>query len=720
MDNKKTSKTTSKKATKAASKAATKKKVSRATEAKKVTTRKRVSRKVTEKKLKKPISKSKVPKIQAKVADEVTLPTNMSIRAVEKTTTLETELDAYIRASVSRIARVSGFCFALIGMSLTAGTLLPDVNQLSLTGATINSASAEVIEEVDTASEFKVISKIPDSMVEEETIKFTLTNVSKVDVILVNVEQKGFYNIETEELLEDKYRSTIPAQSLKDGYYRIKIYATNSFGGGSKAFESKIFTVGEPDHKLIQEPVTKPVNEEPKSIPENSFSIFHSQGDTLSGVASIGLLSPDGLDYIELYARPVSSLESRFIVVAQKRLGQFGFYFDTSNIPNGKYEFYAKSKVSGGTLTSNKIQLSVANNSSMGLSGESTATKVVRPIITIEETNYEPTYVLNEDVARETDSLIEDNREELNELIKLYSIAKQSGNELMIEEARDALNEKRESIVFDAMQEQSTRDIAADINVELEGVIDDLKQKADYFEQLRSDRSKGKTAEDTDQDGVSDFDEINIYNTDPESSDTDNDGVIDSVELMKGFDPLDSSSEAVIKFDNPTETVGLVRDDILKVESMTPIVDIEGEENAGVIKADIVGKALPNSFVTLYVFSTPTVVTVRTDADGSFEYTFNKELEDGTHQVFVAITDNTGDIIAQSNPFTFVKEAQAFTPVDADKADMAPIVSVTETMSKDTVNVVAMGILALGLILIMLGVGLRSKTVVITETSEGN
>ena len=50
---------------------------------------------------------------------------------------------------------------------------------------------------------------------------------------------------------------------------------------------------------------------------------------------------------------------------------------------------------------------------------------------------------------------------------------------------------------------------------------------------------------------------------------------------------------------------------------------------------------------------------VKTDADGSWEYRFDKELEDGEHEVYVGVTDNAGKIIAKSEPFVFIKEAQA-------------------------------------------------------------
>lgn len=78
-------------------------------------------------------------------------------------------------------------------------------------------------------------------------------------------------------------------------------------------------------------------------------------------------------------------------------------------------------------------------------------------------------------------------------------------------------------------------------------------------------------------------------------------------------------------------------------------------------KISFKGKALPNSFATLYIFSIPIVVTVKTDNDGNWNYTLDKELENGEHKVFVAITDVKGTVVARSNPLPFVKEAFAIT-----------------------------------------------------------
>jgi hypothetical protein len=52
---------------------------------------------------------------------------------------------------------------------------------------------------------------------------------------------------------------------------------------------------------------------------------------------------------------------------------------------------------------------------------------------------------------------------------------------------------------------------------------------------------------DTDGDGLSDGDEVMVHHTDPTRDDTDGDGVLDGTEVSGGFDPLDASSRPVVK-----------------------------------------------------------------------------------------------------------------------------------------------------------------------------
>lgn len=169
-----------------------------------------------------------------------------------------------------------------------------------------------------------------------------------------------------------------------------------------------------------------------------------------------------------------------------------------------------------------------------------------------------------------------------------------------------------------------------------------------------------ETKLDSDHDGISDYDEQHIYGTDPNNPDTDGDGYSDRSEITTGFDPKNPHLHAIIIYENPKEK-GEIKKDILSVAAIAAAeIKPEGEPQA-TSTITFKGKGLPNSFVTVYIFSTPTVVTVKTDSEGNWEYTLDKELADGNHEMYVAMTDNAGKILAKSTAIPFVKEANAIT-----------------------------------------------------------
>ncbi|MFH0829199.1 MAG: Ig-like domain-containing protein [Candidatus Kerfeldbacteria bacterium] len=72
-----------------------------------------------------------------------------------------------------------------------------------------------------------------------------------------------------------------------------------------------------------------------------------------------------------------------------------------------------------------------------------------------------------------------------------------------------------------------------------------------------------------------------------------------------------------------------------------------------------------NSIVTIYIFSSPIVITTTTDASGNWTYTLDRPLDNGSHEVYVTVTDSTGSVEQKSNPMSFfVAEARAVTQQD--------------------------------------------------------
>lgn len=171
---------------------------------------------------------------------------------------------------------------------------------------------------------------------------------------------------------------------------------------------------------------------------------------------------------------------------------------------------------------------------------------------------------------------------------------------------------------------------------------------------------------DPDKDGLTNNDEYR-YGTNPLDPDTDNDGKKDGEEVAAGTDPLKSSAkgdEDKITFENPKEA-GTVKAEIYQVTN----IEMVAVSESGQKQMKLTGKGPANSYINVYIYSgDPVIVTVKTDSNGDWTYTVDRELEDGSHEVYVAVTNNTGAIKAKSEPLPFVKTAQAVSVANAEKS----------------------------------------------------
>jgi len=452
---------------------------------------------------------------------------------------------------------------------------------------------------------------------------------------------------------------------------------------------------------------------------EQSLTITTNK--THSGLAEVMITSAKQTDIVSFYIRPTQTLNTQ--TLGQAILGMSTFKFDTTQFPDGEYQIYAEYQRDQNTISSNKVEFVITNAPARTL-GESVTAGSERELLRISEVIQNS----NEDSAQlepalDSDSpgrleftvqdrvreLIASDSETLDRLFENYAVAQQSGDPALINEAQNAIQNYQERLLTLALRDERDRLFAKELELGLDSEFNKLMQNVQTFEAVRKERSEANATVDTDGDGISDFDEITLYKTDPNQADSDNDGFTDGVEIIKGFNPNDAAAEAVIVYQSPKESAGVVTTQKLQVSEVLPEVELSANDGVTNVRAVVKGIGLPNSFVTLYVFSTPTIVTVRTEADGTFEYTFTKELEDGQHEVFVALTDNAGAIVAQSEQFTFVKEAQAFTPVDAQEVSNTLITPNTTSDFSPYRIVLGMSVFALGILLILLGVGLRGN-----------
>ena len=153
---------------------------------------------------------------------------------------------------------------------------------------------------------------------------------------------------------------------------------------------------------------------------------------------------------------------------------------------------------------------------------------------------------------------------------------------------------------------------------------------------------------DTDGDGLLDGREIEI-GTDLLNPNTDGDGLLDGDEVANGRDPLVPEKFAVEAQTDPS-AVPPAKADVYKVEK---VKSVKTEGGSSLI--EISGRALPLSYVKIFIYSQPVIVAVKTDAQGRWTYTLDKPLDDGNHTVYATLINSQGRFAARSEVYIFKK-----------------------------------------------------------------
>ncbi len=231
---------------------------------------------------------------------------------------------------------------------------------------------------------------------------------------------------------------------------------------------------------------------------------------------------------------------------------------------------------------------------------------------------------------------------------------------------------------------------------------DDWKKK--YFGSNACPETSCSGDADPDKDRLSNNDEVR-YGTDPLNPDADGDGKLDGDEVASGSNPLKYSKteeEDKIIYESPKEA-GEIKADIYKAENVE-LVDLgEGRK-----RIKISGKGPANSYVTVYIYSgQPVIITVKTDSNGDWTYTMDKELENGDHEVYVAVTNNSGAIQAKSEPLSFIKTAQAVTVVQKAQVSTVQPTAKTGISARNILFIFAFSFFGVVVAFILIGLAIK-------------
>ncbi|MFZ3074491.1 MAG: hypothetical protein WA093_05215, partial [Minisyncoccales bacterium] len=142
-------------------------------------------------------------------------------------------------------------------------------------------------------------------------------------------------------------------------------------------------------------------------------------------------------------------------------------------------------------------------------------------------------------------------------------------------------------------------------------ILDDFENEISLQEAAIR-QSEAVLSKDTDADGLHDEREIAL-GTDPLNPDTDADGILDGDEVANGYDPLKPDNFALIEYHDP-QTSAPKKTDIYRFDEIDPVSTITLSGGKTGIRFN--GWGLPNAYVTLFIFSSPVIVVVKTDDQG--------------------------------------------------------------------------------------------------------
>lgn len=415
----------------------------------------------------------------------------------------------------------------------------------------------------------------------------------------------------------------------------------NRTSNGSNARINNIGNVFSPNEVNITEPI---------------FNIKYSQNlSNVSGFLGVELITYSPIDGAELFLIRENSVDKLFVAIFKVDNSLRTLQFDTNNFPNGDYRFFIKIQYSGVTFERNLDKLSIKNHTQ------------INPVNVIEkiEKHIESPPTINEEKRNE---LVIEARREFEQV--QAQIKKRI--EALTDELKRTVDENQETIKEDFEDRLDKEKTKLDERKTQEDERKTQTPQPQPFPLLPPVQNKieiiTKAITDFDKDGLLNKDEIR-YNTDPFKADSDNDGYTDFLEVSRGYNPLSEKSEEKIAYGNPKES-GETNPEVFKIEKVEIFVaPTKLEEKPKIL---IQGKGLPNSFVTIFIYSEPIIVTVRTDENGNWSYILDKDLNDGFHEVYVAITNNTGKIIEKSPPLSFIKTAQAISIVESERNIFTP------------------------------------------------
>lgn len=681
-------------------------------------------------------------------AEVVVLPRTASVRLLEKVALYKAWYNDDLPIVVSRVAVGAGYTFVLLGAIFTAFTYsAPAFDRVAQTGATICSdalcTSVPDTALTSDAPQVKFENSLPLEIV--DTIDFDVSfTTSKPVVSLKNIKTGNYVALEPQAVVSDRRLKYILApKDLPESQYQV--IATIEYGNVEYQFEGSIFAVPALESEDVVIPDEVELSEETEVVEvleetaTSTDSVTASSSDTqASSTVSLEMeevvVTPEAIpDQIRNtpFARLEDVSEASYLVIDSggflpERVEIFAsmpagtplflgtatavendwwFSLDALSLPKVPLMLYGQF-VADGTLVQTagvRFGSAITASSTVTAEDEIFRAKVDAALAYQEiEKGFRQQYFsswaslsvsdIESQIAEPAiidlaDTLMAESASVIDVYLLRYASAQLVGMPTILTLADASIAELSVKLSESVSTESSTA-LATLMRVRLNLLQEHIRNN----ERDLKNATNGLIAQDRDNDGFSDYDEIVLYATNPNEADSDSDGIIDSVEVF-----------------NTTTSIGELTATTATAQVQSKI--ITHSDGTKSTLALVEGQSIPNAYLLITHNDSYTSI-VKTGAQGGFSYTIDKPLDGEAHHFTLSLMGTDGTQLPVYTTPTFALKNGA---LELETQNLASVFSTNFDSTQAATLIASITLTTLGFILLYLAFALRTNTQLIAR-----
>lgn len=446
--------------------------------------------------------------------------------------------------------------------------------------------------------------------------------------------------------------------------------------------------------------------------------------DSKSLVITTGDFSPSRVD---IYSRIVNTEPEIYLGQAYLMQGKWFFSLSAFNLPNTDQQLFAKFSVDGVTKKTEAVSIppqtdaTLATNTNDDLEIKKRKVDLALEALDLSNGDRKNYYTNNAtntiDVKSEEqfidlaviDAVNETLRAEatiLNTYFFHYGVAYQGSKLFLLNLAEQEINKYSTILANKIALNLDEIELAPAIETVINSRFAKLMGMVKVNEDLFATETNNLIKQDSDNDGLSDYDELTNFLTDPANPDSDYDSIIEGVEFVMLANPLLSDLQKYPTLKQRLHSQ-LPTNDVVSITQSKILVVETGPGLSKHTEYMIEGKGIPNSFVYILDSTNDILGIIKTNTAGEFFYTIDQPNIASHSVIKAAIVDQSGELVSISQDFEYNNPKNQLVAAVSDM--MFGDEELSTRLTSFNVLTGSIGLVALGFVLLMLAQSIKTR-----------